>query len=231
MTDTTGIRTDLLACLRGGLIVSCQAPVGSPLREPSMTAKIARAALLGGAVGLRINGPDDVAAVRAVTQVPIIGLFKVAGPRRHIITPDLAKAAALVAAGAEIIAIDSTEEVCGTDLGLIGQVKAELGALVMADVSNLDEGLRAWEAGADIVGTTLAGYTPHSAATEEPDIALVAALAARGLTVVAEGRYRTPQQLAAAFDSGAHAVVVGGAITDPLTTSGLFARATPRGGR
>lgn len=219
-----------LESLRGGLIASCQAPLGSPLRDPAIVAKIAQATLLGGAIGLRVNGPDDIAAVRAITQVPIIGLFKVAGPQRNIITPDLPSAASLMKAGATIIAVDATHEARGNDFSIIPALRRELGAIVMADVSTLDEGLRAWEAGADVVGTTLSGYTPDSPpGADSPDIELVAALAAHGATVIAEGRYRNPAQVTQAFTVGAHAVVVGTAITDPMTTSAIFARATPRG--
>lgn len=230
MTNISRTRTELIARLAGGLLVSCQAPMGSPLRDPYITAKIAQAAIMGGAVGLRINGPEDVAAVRAITDLPIIGLYKVQGTRRNIITPDLAKAASLVAAGADIVAIDSTTEVHGNDFSLIATVRDELGVTVMADVSTLEEGLRARDCGADLVGTTLSGYTTQSRAAEDgPDIGLVAELARLGITVIAEGRYRRPAQVAEAFTAGAYAVVVGGAITDPLATSALFAKATPRG--
>lgn len=209
----------------GGLIVSCQAPRRSPLRDPSIIARIAQAAELGGAVGLRVNGFDDVAAVSGVTSIPIIGLHKVPGPRRDIITPDEGLAHALLEAGADIVAVEATMETLGDDLALLDRIRA-LGTPVMADVATLDEGLRAWDTGVDIVGTTLSGYTTDTTpAPEEPDIALVEALAARGVIVVAEGRYRSPFQVRAAFDAGAHAVVVGGAITDPLSTTERFAAA------
>ena len=213
---------DLIA---GGLVVSCQAPRDSPLREPALIAQIARAAELGGAVGLRVNGPEDIAAVAAVTSSPIIGLHKVVGARREVITPEFELAVALLAAGATIVAIELTRETVGDDLGLLGQVR-DLGAPVMADISTLDEGLRAWDAGADVVGTPLSGYTADTlSASDEPDLELVERLAARGVCVIAEGRYRTPAAVRAAFDAGAHAVVVGGAITDPMSSTQRFAAA------
>jgi N-acylglucosamine-6-phosphate 2-epimerase len=221
----------VLTALQGGLVVSCQSPEGSPLRRPAITALLAEAALLGGAVGLRLEGPADIAAVRAKVDVPIIGLYKVMGPRRNIITPSLEHARALVEAGADIIAIDATAEVRGRDFGILTAVATELGVPVMADVSTLEEGLLAVEHGVAIVGTTLSGYTPDSLQRSEPDIDLVAALAARGVTVFAEGRYRTPEHVAEAFAAGARAVVVGGAITDPLSTTQRFVGATPVGRR
>ncbi|MBO9577213.1 MAG: putative N-acetylmannosamine-6-phosphate 2-epimerase [Microbacteriaceae bacterium] len=215
----------VLDLIAGGLVVSCQAPRRSPLRNPGVIAQIAQAAELGGAVGLRVNGPDDVAAVAAATSGPIIGLHKVPGGRRDVITPDAELARALLEAGASIVAVEATREVQDDGLVLLRRIRS-LGAPVMADIANLEEGLRAWDAGAELVGTTLSGYTLDTMpAPDGPDIELVAALAAEGVRVVAEGRYRSPAQVRAAFDAGAYAVVVGGAITDPLSTTERFAAA------
>lgn len=215
--------------LRGGLVVSCQAPAGSLLRDPDIQARIARTAYLGGAVGVRLNGPEDVAAAAGCVDVPIIGLHKVPGRRRFVITPTFELAAGLAAAGAHIVALDCTVEARGTDLSDVARIQAELGRLVMADVSTLDEGLRAWESGADLVGTTLSGYTPDSPPPPDdaPDLDLIHALVERGVDVAAEGRFRSPAQVRAAFEAGAHTVVVGGAITDPFTMTRLFVAATP----
>lgn len=222
-------RERILGSMRGGLVVSCQAPTGSPLRDPAITAVIARAVLLGGAVGLRVNGPEDVAAVRAVTEVPVIGLHKVEGGPRPFITPTPDLAAGLVAAGADVVAVDASVQVHGPRLEGFGRVVAAVDVPVMADVSTLDEGLRAAELGATFIGTTLSGYTPESLpAPDGPDLELVAALAAEGLVVVAEGRIRTPEDVAAAFAAGATTVVVGGAITDPLLTARRFTAVTPQ---
>ncbi|MFC5828767.1 hypothetical protein ACFPZ3_33285, partial [Nonomuraea insulae] len=113
-------------------------------------------------------------------------------------------------------------------LTLIGQIH-ELGVPVMGDVSTLEEGLAAWEAGADLVGTTLSGYTARQLPTPyDPDLHLVGALASHGVRVIAEGRYRTEQQVRQAFAAGAWAVVVGGAITDPISITRRLAAAAPR---
>lgn len=218
-----------LSEVEGGLIVSAQAFDGSPLRDSRIMAALALAALQGGAVGLRINGPDDISAVRPHTDVPIIGLHKVHDGRRNLITPNLDLAAGLVAAGADILAIDATEEVLGTDFSYLTTVREELGRPVMADTSTLEEGLRAWDQGVSVVGTTLSGYTPQTGhLPPEPDLGLVESLANSGVRVIAEGRYRSPLQVAAAFNAGAFAVVVGGAITDPSAITASFAAATPR---
>ena len=215
--------------VHGGLIVSAQAFDGSPLRDSRIMAALALAALQGGAVALRINGPNDIGAVRAETDVPIIGLHKVHNGRRNIITPSLGLAAGLAAAGADILAIDATEEVLGTNFSFLSTVQEELGRPVMADTSTLTEGLRAWDQGVSLVGTTLSGYTPQTSRLPlGPDLRLVESLANAGVRVIAEGRYRTAAPVAAAFNAGAFSVVVGGAITDPSAITASFAAATPR---
>jgi N-acylglucosamine-6-phosphate 2-epimerase len=209
-----------LEALRGGLVVSAQAPAGSPLAEPGILAAMARAAELGGAAGIRAV---EVAAVRAAVGVPVIGLRKrrVEGSDVYI-TPTLADAAAVAEEGADIVAVDATLRPGGVDLA---EAVAELPVPVLADVDCLDAGLAAREAGVAAVATTLAGYT-GARASAGPDLELVAALAAElDLPVFAEGRIASPDHVRAAFDAGAFAVVVGTAITDPVALTRGFAAA------
>jgi N-acylglucosamine-6-phosphate 2-epimerase len=220
--------------LRGGLVVSCQAPPGHPLREPDVIGLMAECAQLGGAAGLRVNGAEDIKAAQLRTSLPIIGLHKVrASTSRDYITPGLEYATELAAAGAAVIALEATGEVPGEPLSLLAQVRCELGLPAMADVSTLDEGLQAWDAGADLVGTTLSGYTAASRADgvdsddAGPDLRLVEALTAHGVRTIAEGRYATVPQIEQAFAAGAWAVVVGTAITDPVAITRRLASATP----
>jgi len=227
MPDPT-LSLPAVAALRDRLVVSCQAPTGHPLRDTDTIARLALAALLGGAGGLRANGPADVAALRALTELPVIGLHKVLGESRNIITPTFELALGLASAGADIIAIDSTLEASALTGSLLERVQRETGLAVMADISTLDEGLGAWDKGAELVGTTLAGYTPESRSDDDrPALELVERLASRGVRVVAEGRYRYPSEVRAAFDAGAFAVVVGGAITDALAITARFAAQAP----
>lgn len=221
---------DTLELLRDSLVASVQASAGTPARDTHVIGALAESALLGGASGLRLNGPEDLRRVRSATAVPLIGLHKVWNGVRNVITPDVALAEGLAAAGADVIAVDATTEQLGTDFGLLGRIAQATGLPVMADVSTAEEGRRAWEAGAAVVGTTLSGYTPHSARQDGPDLDLVAALAAAGIPTIAEGRYQTPEQVRAAFDAGAFAVVVGGAITDPIALTRRFVAATPKAG-
>ncbi len=218
-----------LDLLVGRLVASVQASAGSPVRDTAVIAALAESALIGGASGLRLNGPEDIRRVRALTTAPIIGLHKVHDGTRNVITPEVSLALGLADAGADIIAVDATAEVLGDDFGLLRRIAEATGRPVMADVSTFEEGVRAWEAGAAVVGTTLSGYTPHSADRPGPgpDIRLVEELAAAGIPTVAEGRYQTPAQVRAAFDAGASTVVVGGAITDPIAITRRFVEATP----
>lgn len=215
----------------GGLVVSCQARPDNPLHGPAFMAAMAKAAEAGGAVGLRMNGPDDIRAARAITTLPIIGLYKrrVAGSAVEI-TPAFEDAAAIARSGADIIALDATgrPRPDGSALeALIGRIHRELGRPVLADCAGVNDALAAEAAGADAVATTLSGYLdPSTPPPEEPDLALVAHLTGRlHIPVIAEGRIKTPQQARAALEAGAACVVVGTAITNPREITRAFVRA------
>lgn len=221
---------DPVEAIRGGLVVSCQAAPGHPLDDLAATVLLARCAERGGAVGLRVNSPEGVAAVKSRVDLPVIGIDKVwQDSGRALITPALARAARLVDAGADIVAIEATEESGGP--WLIERAKGELAVPVMADISALDEGLRARAAGADLVASTLSGYTPATVGRDGgPDLGLVAELAATGARVVAEGRLRRPEHAAEAIRLGAWSVVIGAAITDPVALTTWYARAIAAAG-
>ncbi|MBB5377137.1 N-acylglucosamine-6-phosphate 2-epimerase [Deinococcus metalli] len=216
----------VLDTLRGGLVVSCQANPGSPLRDPFIIGQLALAAVMGGARGVRIQGFADVEAVRAVTDVPIIGLTKTDRDDTDVyITPTAAEGVRLAELGAQIVALDATRRPRPEPLAeMIGTIHAA-GAQVMADISTLDEALAAMDAGADIVGTTLSGYTPYSRPGPDPDWTLLDELRVAGVPFVAEGRLNTPADAARALTAGAAFVVVGSAITRPDVVTGWFARA------
>lgn len=220
--------TDTLAALRAGVVVSCQAYPGEPLRDPATMARMAQAAQDGGAVGIRAQGIADIARIRSATDLPLIGLVK-EGFEGVVITPTLALALEVARAGADIVAIDATgrprPDGSGTE-EIVRAVHEETGRLVMADVATREDGLAAREAGADLVGTTLSGYTPASPRGEGPDLDLVETLArALDVPVLAEGRVHRPAQVTEALRRGAFAVVVGTAITHPTTLTRWFVEA------
>ncbi|WP_328365455.1 N-acetylmannosamine-6-phosphate 2-epimerase [Micromonospora zamorensis] len=218
----------LIAHLRHRLVVSCQAYPGEPMRTPDTMRRVALAAAKGGAAGIRAQGVADIAAIREAVDLPLIGLWK-DGDDDVFITPTLEHALAVARAGAHVVALDGTARPRpdGRTLGdTIAAVHELTGALVMADCSTLGEGIAAAAAGADLVGTTLSGYTAYTSKQPGPDLDLVAQLAtAIDVPVIAEGRIHTPAQAAQALRAGAWAVVVGTAITHPSTITGWFASA------
>lgn len=218
----------LISSLEHRLVVSCQAYPGEPLRDPHAMMLIAQSAVIGGAAAIRAQGLEDIGIIHANVAVPQIGLWKVAGDDVFI-TPTLEHAFAVVRAGAEVVAVDGTRRPRPDGLTLaetIARIHETTGALVMADCGSLDDGLAAQDAGADVVGTTLAGYTGEREKTDGPDLDLVALLArALSVPVFAEGRIHTPDQARAAIQAGAHTVVVGTAITHPSTITSWYADA------
>lgn len=197
----------------GGLIVSCQPVPNSPLDKPEIVAAMALAAEQAGAVALRIEGVTNLRATRAVVSIPIIGILKRDlddSPVR--ITPFLNDVDALAQSGADIIAVDGTDRARpATVASLLAHIHQH-GLLAMADCSTFEDGMTCQQLGADIIGTTLSGYTTPET-PEEPDLALVTALSDAGCRVIAEGRYNSPIQAADAMRHGAWAVTVGSAIT------------------
>ncbi|MBC7635174.1 MAG: putative N-acetylmannosamine-6-phosphate 2-epimerase [Acetobacteraceae bacterium] len=213
-----------------GLIVSCQAHDDNPLRGPHFMVAMAQAAVQAGAGGIRAEGVADIAAIRAAIRVPIIGLIKRQDPGFDVyITPDFAAAKAVADAGADVIAIDATGRPRqGEPLAtLIRRIHAELGKPVMADIATLAEAIRAEAEGCDYIGSTMAGYTHETVHRREgPDLELLGELVAHcHRPVIAEGRYDTPTLAAKALAMGAHAVVVGTAVTNPREIARRFVAA------
>lgn len=207
--------------LRGGLIVSVQAPEGSPLRDPAVIAAMAEAALANGAVGVRLESPEHIGAVRRrCPQALIVGLWKRTYAESPVyITPGWAELAAVWAAGADVVALDATDRPRpgGESLeDLVARAEQELGAPLMADIDSLANGQRAAALGCRWIGTTLYGYTEATAAAPPPAWDLVAALRASlppERLLICEGGIASGEQARRALDLGADAVVVGTAIT------------------
>jgi N-acylglucosamine-6-phosphate 2-epimerase len=217
----------LLEHLRSGLVVSCQAPEDNPLHGSEMMARMAKAAELGGAVGTRANSPRDIAAVIAATSIPCLGIFKVDYPDTDVrITPTLRDTQAIIETGAPMIALDATNRPRPSGELLIDSVAAihEAGALAFGDCATREDLEGALAAGCDAIGTTLSGYTAGSMTdSTEPDLDLLAWFITHSpVPVYAEGRYWNPGQVAAALELGAHCVVVGTAITNPMKTTNYF---------
>lgn len=212
------VNLHLIQRLQHGLIVSCQAPVDSPMHDPAVIAAMAQAAINQGAVGVRLDTPTHVQAVRSKIMSPIIGLWKQQIPGFDVyITPQFCHAQAIAHAGADMIAIDATlrDRPGGETVeSLIAQIHNELNKPVMADVDTLDAAIAAANAGADVIGTTLYGYTAATKDQAPPGFKLLAQMvSAIKVPIFCEGGIASPRMARQAINLGAYAVVVGTAIT------------------
>ena len=210
---------DILKKWRGGLIVSCQARAGSPLAKPEIIAAFAETAEQNGAVGVRIDAPPNIRAVKAAVEIPVLGIYKIVTDASAVyITPTLEAAHRIAEAGADVIALDATFRPRPGDEkieNIVRQIRERFRKAISADVATFEEGVRAAEEiGFDAVITTLSGYTEETKNIVEPDFELVEKLSRRvNVPVICEGRLRRSEDVRRAFDCGAFAVVVGNAIT------------------
>lgn len=217
------MKEELKNALKGGLIVSCQVQPDDPVYSIDFVVKMAKAAQWGGAVGIRANSPDQIAAIKQEVDLPLIGLWKIWHDDTDVfITPTLEAAKAVWAAGADIIALDCTDQITHDGrpawelLPILKKAIPE--APVFADVSNYGEAARAVELGADIVGPTLYGYTEATKHISEPDYRGFARMCRDfkdRACVMMEGHIYTPEDAMKVLYLGAHSVVVGSAITRP----------------
>lgn len=222
----------MIDALRDGLIVSVQASADSVLNTPEVIATLARCAEANGAVAVRIEGTERIAAVRAAVRIPVIGLVKLGvdgfGP---YITPRLTDVRNIAEAGAQIVAFDATARP-RPDGSTIAQIVAlidGLGCVAMADCAEIGDGIAATSAGARICATTLCGYTEGTRGAALPALDLVRSLVPVAEFTACEGGIGTPSVAREAFLAGANAVVVGTAITNIDTLIRGFVAATPRG--
>ena len=226
-------KTELLEAIHGRMIISCQAVKGEPLyvEEKSIMYLMARAAKQAGATMIRTSGIRDVLAIKEETGLPVIGLVKIQyeGYDSYI-TPTMKEVDDLVKAGSDIVALDCTLRKRGdgsTINEFIAQIKEKYPDIIlMADISNYDEGVNAWKCGVDIVGTTMSGYTPYTDAKDEPDYELMSRLSQElDIPVIGEGKINSPEEAVKALSTGVWAIVVGSAITRPLEIARRFMKA------
>ena len=217
----------VLKAIKGGLIVSCQALEDEPLHSSYIMMRMAKAALEGGAIGIRANSPEDCKEIKNNVNLPMISIYKrVYGTSNVYITPTINEVKELLAINPEIIAVDATrrERPDGKSLEeFLKEIREVYDGLVLADISNLEEGIRAEKIGFDMVSTTLSGYTDYTLNRPKPDIELIKSLRdSIKIPIIAEGNIDTPENAMKCLEAGAWAVVVGGAITRPQLITKKF---------
>ncbi|MDO4326805.1 MAG: N-acetylmannosamine-6-phosphate 2-epimerase [bacterium] len=226
-------KEEFLSAIRGKMIVSCQAVAGEPLyvEEKSAMYLMARAAKQAGTPAIRTSGIRDVIAIKEETGLPVIGLVKIQYEGfESYITPTMKEVDELIAAGSDVVALDCTLRKRGDGKSVaefIGEIREKYpDSILMADISNYEEGIHAWKCGVDILGTTMSGYTSYTPKTEEPDYELMRRLAEDvDIPVIGEGKIHDPAAAVKALQTGVWAIVVGGAITRPLEIARRFMRA------
>lgn len=221
---------EVLDKLKGGLIVSCQALEEEPLYSSEIMMRMAKAAQIGGAVGIRANTPGDCLEIKKNVDLPLISIYKkVYGDNDVYITPTIEEVKALLTVNPEIIAVDATtrQRPDGKSLEeFLKQIRKIYDGLVMADISNYEEAIEAEKLGFDIVSTTLSGYTDYTLDSKKPDIELISKLAEKiRIPMIAEGNIGTPSLAVDCLKAGAWCVVVGGAITRPQLITKKFTNA------
>lgn len=225
--------SSLLEKLEGNLVVSCQASDDSPLHGPVMMSAMARAAEIGGAAGIRAEGVSDIREISKNVDLPIIGIIKNTNYNSEVyITPTFEEVDKLLSLEIDVVAFDATERERPYNISVeeICDYLAAKEVLSMADISSLREAKRAASFGADIIATTLSGYTGDKNNNHGPDLDLVKKVAdSVNKTVFVEGRIRYPEQARRALELGAHSVVVGSAITRPRLITESFVKEINKG--
>ena len=223
--------TKILEQIKGGLIVSCQALPHEPLYDSYIMSKMAYAAMLGGAVGIRANTIVDILAIRKRVDLPIIGIIKQEYDGSDVyITPTMDEVDALVEIGCDIIATDATNRIRPngkTFEDFFSEVRAKYpNQLFMADTSCFEEGQLAERLGFDLIGTTMAGYTPYTKGRSLPDLELIEKYSKElNVPIVAEGGIWSPEDLKNVYKAGAFSAVCGTAITRPMDITKRFVKA------
>ena len=227
----------MIESIRKHLIVSCQALKDEPLYSSFIMSKMALAAQMGGAKGIRANSVDDITEIKRTVNLPIIGIIKKDYDDSDVyITPTIFEVDDLVKTGCEIIAMDATSSLRPNNIPLdifFKQVREKYSnQLFMADCSTIEEAINADKLGFDFIGTTLVGYTSqsHKDRIEAEDFKIIREIIKNvSHPVIAEGNIDTPEKARRVLDLGCYSVVVGSIITRPQVITKRFTDMIERG--
>lgn len=201
----------VLKAIKGGLIVSCQALEDEPLHSSYIMMRMAKAALEGGAIGIRANSPEDCKEIKNNVNLPMISIYKrVYGTSNVYITPTINEVKELLPIKPEIIAVDATrrERPDGKSLEeFFKEIREVYDGLLLADISDLEEGIKAEKIGFDMVSTTLSGYTDYTLDRSKPHIELIKSLRESiKIPIIAEGNIDSPENAMKCLEAGAWAI-------------------------
>ena len=231
MKTNGGIKMSFdINCLKGKLIVSCQALPDEPLHSDYIMGRMAYAAMEGGASGIRAQSVSQINEIMKTVDLPVIGIIKRNYDDSDIfITATKKEVEELLTTKCQIIALDATSRRRPNDEKCEDLVKMihEAGRLAMADCSTYEECEAAAKMGFDIVSTTLCGYTPYSKDVDGPNFELLKKCVDNlDCYVIAEGKINTPEDLKKVYEyCGVFSAVVGSAITRPQLITKRFVKA------
>ncbi|WP_232423509.1 MULTISPECIES: N-acetylmannosamine-6-phosphate 2-epimerase [Bacillus] len=223
-------KVELFQQIKGKLIVSCQALPDEPLHSSFIMSKMAIAAKLGGAGGIRSNSVEDIKAIKEVVDLPLIGIIKKVYDESEsdvFITPTISEIDLLYKEGVDIIALDATKRKRPNGK-TISQIFPHIrekysNQIFMADCSTYEEAVEAYRLGFDCIGSTLSGYTEYTKDSVLPDINFIKKSVENiPVPFIAEGGIWTEEDLKEVINTGVHAVVIGSAITRPKEITKRF---------
>ena len=221
---------EIIDKLKKGLIVSCQALDDEPLHSSFIMGRMALAAKMAGASGIRANTVSDIKEIKENVDLPIIGIIKKDYDNSDVyITPTIDEIDALVNCGVEIIATDATNMKRPKNDGIedfYKEIRSKHPDIkLMADCSTVEEAVFADKLGFDFIGTTLVGYTPQSKGDhiDADDFKILREIIEKCKhPIIAEGNIDSPEKAKRVLELGAFTVVVGGAITRPQNIAKKF---------
>ena len=229
---------NIISKLKNKVIVSVQAEGNEPLNSVEHLFAMSLSVINGGAGGLRLCGVKNISHIKKKVSVPIIGLTKLEPTPFNwldsvYISSKLSDVKELIKTGIDFIAIDGTSRLRSDNSTVKDQIDLikDAGKIVVCDIATFEDGMHASELGADIISTTLSGYTKDTRykINEGPDFDLLSELVSESpLPVIMEGRIWEPEDVRKAFEIGACAVVIGTAITRPHVITKRLVSAVPQ---